>query len=246
MPTSTDSFSLFPRRPSLRRPDSLRRPMPSLAFAAVLVLLAACGGADAPPETTSGPATPDEAPVAPPVAAGAGEDLAPVTSRDAGASEDGATLGGTEIVAPGAVFTLPAHWTTEQPSSSMRLAQAAIPGDAGEATLTVFHFGPGGGGGVDANLQRWVGQMEIAPGTEPTRDLITYGNFTVHWIEVEGTIQPSTMGVGPTEPQPDSRLLGAVIEGPGGPWFFKATGPSATLAAERDAFHALLMSARAN
>jgi hypothetical protein len=53
------------------------------------------------------------------------------------------------------------------------------------------------------------------------------------------------MSGGPAEAQPNSRLLGAVVEGPGGPWFFKATGPSATLGAQRDAFLAMLESLRA-
>ncbi len=48
------------------------------------------------------------------------------------------------------------------------------------------------------------------------------------------------MGSGPTTPQPGFRLLGAVVEGEGGPWFFKLTGPEATLASEREAFFGLL------
>jgi len=53
------------------------------------------------------------------------------------------------------------------------------------------------------------------------------------------------MGTGPTTEKPGSRLLGAVVEGPGGPWFFKAAGPDATLSAEKDNFLKLLHSVRA-
>jgi hypothetical protein len=35
-----------------------------------------------------------------------------------------------------------------------------------------------------------------------------------------------------------------VIEGSGGPWFVKATGPDKTLAPQRDAFFSLLKSVR--
>jgi hypothetical protein len=52
------------------------------------------------------------------------------------------------------------------------------------------------------------------------------------------------MGGGPTEPTPGSRLLGAVVEGPGGPWFFKITGPAATVTAAAPAFDAMLRSVR--
>ena len=214
------------------------RPILTTALATGVLFMAACGGAESSGEAAAAAEAPTPAPAAS-TQPSDDVDLAPATSRD-----DGST--GVEIVAPGAVFTLPGHWNAEQPSSSMRLAQASIPGDAGDAALTVFHFGPGGGGGVDPNLQRWAGQMEAKPGSETVRDQLTYGAFTVTWIDIEGTLLPSTMGVGPTERQPDSRLLGAVVEGPQGPWFFKATGPAATLAAERDAFLALVMSARAN
>ena len=44
--------------------------------------------------------------------------------------------------------------------------------------------------------------------------------------------------------QPGSRLLGAVVEGEGGPWFFKATGPDATLAPQRLPFRGMLQRAR--
>ncbi len=128
----------------------------------------------------------------------------------------------------------------------MRLAQARIDGTAGPGQLTVFHFGPGGGGGPEANLQRWMDQMEIAAGTEPSRGDFAYGAYRVSWVDVAGTLKASTMGMGNAEAQTGSRLLGAVVEGPGGPWFFKVIGPDATLAAAREDFLALTRSAESN
>ena len=43
-----------------------------------------------------------------------------------------------------------------------------------------------------------------------------------------------------TTPRPDQRLLGAIIEAPGGAVFVKLTGPAATVAAAQDGFEALL------
>ncbi len=141
-------------------------------------------------------------------------------------------------------FDLPAGWQSE-PASGMRLAQAAIPGPGGAGQLAVFYFGPGSGGDVESNIQRWVGQMEPEQGAEPTRQSFeTENGFRITWVDVTGTLLPSTMGSGPTTPQPNSRLLGAVVEGPGGPWFFKATGPKDTMAAEREHFLAMLRSVR--
>ena len=196
--------------------------------------VAACSSEDAAPAPAPPTATSEQPPASP--APGA---LAPVTSRTPAASAGG----GAQIAAPGAIFTLPADWPSEPPSSSMRLAQARIPGAGGDGQLTVFYFGAGGGGGLESNLSRWIGQVEIEPGTEPRRESFDAGGFRITWIEVEGTLKPSTMGTGPREPQPGSRMLAAVVEGPEGPWFFKATGPSETLAAQRDAFLGMLASA---
>jgi hypothetical protein len=149
-----------------------------------------------------------------------------------------------ELVVPGARFDQPQGWLFRQPSSSMRLAEAEIPGAGGAALLTVFFFGAGGGGGIEANLERWAGQMEAEAGAGPTRGSFEVGGYTVSTIAVEGTLLPSRMGGGPSEPAPGSKLVGAVVEGPGGPWFFKLTGPAATVTAAEPAFDAMLRSAR--
>jgi hypothetical protein len=39
-------------------------------------------------------------------------------------------------------------------------------------------------------------------------------------------------------------LLGAIAEGPDARWYFRATGPRATLAAQRAAFEAMIQSIR--
>lgn len=141
-------------------------------------------------------------------------------------------------------YDLPAGWIREAPSSSMRLDQATIPGPAGNGQLTVFFFGAGGGGGVDANLDRWAAQVQHE--AAPLKGGFEIDGYRVTTIEVEGTILPSGMGTGPTEPQPGSVLYGAVVEGAGGPWFFKVTGPKATMEPQKDAFIGMLKSVRAN
>lgn len=155
-----------------------------------------------------------------------------------------ATVTSDELVLPGARFDRPSGWDFREPSSSMRLAEAEIPGDAGPATLTVFFFAAGGGGGTEDNLQRWAGQVAADAGTEPVRGFYEVGDFSVSTIAVEGTLLPSRMGGGSGEAVPGSKLVGAVVEGPGGPWFFKMTGPAATVTAAEPAFDAMLRSVR--
>lgn len=207
----------------------------------LLLTLAACGGGEEMPDpmNDTAAASPEAtAQATPPAQAPA--PIAPITSR--GGTPPSAAPQGSE----GAIdFALPAGWQSETPSNNMRMAQASIPGPGGPGQLAVFYFGPGGGGGVQDNIQRWIGQMEPEAGAEPAiQELQTENGFKVTWVEMVGTILPSTMGTGPDTPQPNSRLLGAVVEGPGGPWFFKATGPKDTLAAEREDFLAMLRNAR--
>lgn len=197
-----------------------------LGTAGMTGLTAACQKAPeeaAAPEATSAP----EAPIAPQSSRGPVAEAASTASGEAGIA-----------------FDLPAGWQKEPPSSSMRLAQAAIPGAAGAGQLVVFYFGPGGGGGVEDNLQRWIDQIAAEGRSEPQRGTLQANGLQVTWLDVSGTLMPSGMGTGPTEPVPGSRLLGAVVEGPGGPWFFKATGPAATLAEQREGFLQVLRSAR--
>ena len=138
-------------------------------------------------------------------------------------------------------FTLPAGWTSKTPSSSMRLAQATIDGPGGPAEFGLFFFGPGSGGGVEDNIARWTGQVS---GGTPKRGTLTANGLKISWVDVAGTMKATAMGMGPSTEQANFRLLGAVIEGPGGPWFFKATGPDSTLGPQRDAFLGMLKSVR--
>lgn len=143
-------------------------------------------------------------------------------------------------------YDLPEGWEEQSPSNPMRIAQARIPGEAGDGELALFHFGPGGGGGTEANIQRWLNQVEPEPGAAPERETFQTDGTTVHTVVAEGTVTPSPMSMrgGDQTPQPGQMLLGAVIEGPGGPWFFKATGPAETMEPHREAFFDMVRSAR--
>ncbi|MFN8643825.1 MAG: hypothetical protein U0802_20010 [Candidatus Binatia bacterium] len=156
----------------------------------------------------------------------------------------GNTAGGTPLEIRGLRVELPAGWKSVPPSSSMRAAQVMIEGPGGPAELAVFHFGAGQGGDVEANIQRWIAQITPQAGGAPQRELFESNGLRITWVDVEGTLQGNAMGMGPATPQPGSRLFGAVVEGDGGPWFFKATGSDATLAPQRLAFRGMLQRAQ--
>jgi len=132
----------------------------------------------------------------------------------------------------------------------MRAAQYLIPGPAGDVTLAVFYFGVGQGGSIDDNLQRWWGQFE-QPDGRPSAAVAQRTERTVGTLPVTVTTLVGRsrggggmMGAAAEPPRDDQMLLGAIVTTPRGPWFFKMTGPRATVEAARPAFNALLDSAR--
>ncbi len=135
----------------------------------------------------------------------------------------------------------PDTWQTETPTSPLRDAQMSLPGSGGPAELAIIFFGAGAGGDSEANIARWIRQMDPQTG-QPVLEQFTVGSFSVKFIDVSGTLKPSSMTVEPKTPRPHSRLFGAIVEGSSGRWFFKATGPADTMQEQRDAFLTFLKS----
>ena len=149
--------------------------------------------------------------------------------------------GGSPTSAAGLTWTLPVGWSIEAPRS-MRIATYSVPavsGDAEGVECAVYYFGVGQGGGVDANLQRWIGQFQ--PATRSKRSAKQVNGVRVSLADVSGTY--TAHGGSMTQPQgvkPGWRLLGAIAEGPQGAAFFKLAGPAKTVAAASEGFEALV------
>src|SRR5512140_3343256 len=124
--------------------------------------------------------------------------------------------------AGGISWTAPATWKADAPRP-MRAATYVVPaakGDAEGGECGVFYFGQGQGGSVEQNIQRWVGQFEGAKPPTPKKEKL--GGFDVTTVEVEGTYASSMGGpMAPKTPKPGFKLLGAIVEAPGGNVFFK-------------------------
>jgi|WetSurMetagenome_2_1015567.scaffolds.fasta_scaffold85930_3 hypothetical protein len=140
--------------------------------------------------------------------------------------------------------TIPSGWNSQPPSSSLRKAQFTLPGPAGNAEIAVFNF-PGQGGSVDANIERWIGQFSQPDGSSSKskakiREKQVSG-FKITVLDVSGIYQGGMMpGMGESRPQPNTRMLAAVVETPDGPWFFKLTGPSRTVAQWQNSLEQML------
>ena len=141
-------------------------------------------------------------------------------------------------------WTVPEGWVAETPSSAMRRAQYKVPGTGGDGQCVVYYFGPGQGGDAMLNAQRWAGQFVQPDGRPSTEVLKTeqleVGGIPVLTVEVTGTYSGGmAMMSRPPQSLPDHMLLGVIAEGPDANWFFKLTGPEATLREQKPAFEAL-------
>jgi len=148
-------------------------------------------------------------------------------------------------------FTAPAGWQTRPAASSMRVAEFVIPrtqGDTEDGELIVYYFGAGAGS-IDANIDRWMGQIQQPDGS-PTKDKARRSTRTVNGlhatlVEAEGTYV-AEMRPGSTDRynKPGFRLRAAVVETPRGPYYIKMTGPAKTMAAADAAYTAFVGSLR--
>src|SRR6185436_18654538 len=134
-------------------------------------------------------------------------------------------------------FGRPATWDWVEATSPMRKAQLKVPGkDAKNADVIFFYFGEGSGGGTKPNVDRWLGQFEEG------RDKINAkveeqksNNRTITYVQAEGTYKSGMPG-GPTTPQPNTMLLGAILESGQGNVFIRMTGPADLVKSARDDF----------
>jgi hypothetical protein len=144
----------------------------------------------------------------------------------------------------------PPEWKRSERVSPMRKATYVIPHAASEkedGELGVFYFGPGQGGGIDANMDRWVKQFPDAKLDEVKRADRTVNGLVAHTVEIDSaSFNANMMGRGEAKLKPDYALLGAIVEAPSGAYFFKLTGPKATVAAAKPAFEKLLDSVRSS
>jgi len=129
----------------------------------------------------------------------------------------------------------------------MRAATYRIPPAAGDkdgAECGVYFFGAGQGGSVEANVERWRDQFKGADGKTATAKVAKriVNGLTLTTIESAGTYSGMGGPMAPGAPVAGYRLLGAIVEGPGGNLFIKFTGPAKTIAANQQKFQQMIAS----
>lgn len=140
-----------------------------------------------------------------------------------------------------ATFEVPADWQTQRPNSSFRKLQWGIPTAEGDETAPVFYVSVAGGG-VEANVKRWIDEYEDQVG-DAKKETIEANGIKFHAVDVAGTFKG---GPGGGAKRKDYRTLGAVVEFPGADtlYFFKMLGPKKSVSAQREAFIKMLKSGK--
>jgi len=134
--------------------------------------------------------------------------------------------------APQLKWTTPEGWA-EVPPSSMRYASfSALAGDSGKVDISIVTFSGDGGSDAD-NINRWRGQMGLAPVdanavTSQIAPLKT-GDMTFSTTDIAGD---------------KTRTIAAWTRRDGRVWFFKATGPTAAVEKEKPNFVKFIESVR--
>jgi hypothetical protein len=144
---------------------------------------------------------------------------------------------------------LPAGWTEKPITSSMRAADLVLPAAApgAEAELIVYYFGESGAGSVQANLDRWLDQIQ-QPNGKPSKEVakIEKAKFAGQEgtiVSVSGRYVATMMpGGGEAVDKADQTLVAAIVESPKGPYYFKLVGAKKTVDANAAKLRAMLAS----
>jgi hypothetical protein len=134
--------------------------------------------------------------------------------------------------APPIKWTTPESWK-EVPPTSMRYASFSAPADeGGKIDVSIVTF-PGDGGSDADNINRWRGQMGLAP---VDANAVT---SQVAPLKTEDTTFSTTDIAGNK-----TRTIAAWTRRDGRVWFFKATGPTAAIEKEKPNFVKFIESVR--
>ena len=154
----------------------------------------------------------------------------------------------TELKVGSFTFKVAAPWVPKAEPRMMSAGGFTLAGKEGAAPVEAdfYHFGAGGGGGVEPNIKRWQTQFTAgADGAPPSmeREELTFGDSKALIVTLKGTFL-SGPAMSPNKiPMPGYAMLGAILESKEGDVFVKITGPEATTLATKDEVKAMVKAA---
>lgn len=138
-------------------------------------------------------------------------------------------------------FKVPAGWEQVPLSPGQQgfvTASFKIPQAGNDIKLTLSSVG----GGIDANLKRWVGQFQLPPGEKPQQKSIRVDNTDAIWLDLRGTFDS-----GPAlnaKAESGMRMIGVAIPRNPRDFYLKLTGPREQLLNAEKEFQDFVNSAR--
>mgnify|MGYP002635944248 FL=1 len=135
----------------------------------------------------------------------------------------------------GVSFQIPDDWTEAE--AKMVDSKYIISTDDGDIEVTLTSMG----GGIDANLSRWVQQMKQGPGDSPEESVITLDGVEAKMIDVRGVFNSR---VGAQQIAKNSRLIGVALPIRPMDFFVKLNGPRDAVAGYYEDFRAFLKTAQ--
>lgn len=147
----------------------------------------------------------------------------------------------TSLEAAGLVFKYPSAWTKSATTSMMRVATLEAKVEGAEKPLEVAFFSFGAAGGIQANVERWLGQFAPEPKIESKVEEIDAGGVKVTLVSATGTYNDGPP-MGAKTPKSGYSLLGAIIPAGDNNVFIKVTGPKEQVATLAEVFKQLAVS----
>ncbi len=143
--------------------------------------------------------------------------------------------------ASGFHWQTPAGWHELAPSSGRLASFDAHGSDGGHADISLYKL-LGDGGGIEQNINRWRGQLQLPP-LEPDALQATLLELQVAGRSAVGVeLHGSYAGMGGGAPQAGFTMLGVIALSDSDALFAKMVGPAATVAEHKQAFFQLVES----
>jgi len=135
-------------------------------------------------------------------------------------------------------FSVPTNWTETTPGPMLFKSYTASSADGKMAKATVSFF-PGDVGGEFANINRWRGQMGLAPISESQLGSVTQSIDTsggkVTLVDFTGTDGKTGL---------PGRLVAVMLRHGDNTWFYKLTGDGAAVESQKETFLKFVQSVR--
>jgi hypothetical protein len=157
---------------------------------------------------------------------------------DSGAMPPAMAAPSSEPASPKPDWQVPPGWQ-ETSGGQFLLAKFVISGDANSQAAVNVSRSAGMGGGVLANVNRWRGQLGLAPWTETDLDQQCQ---TLDIAGTRATVVDMT-GADPRTSQP-ARLVAAIIPQADQTWFYKLMGNTDIVAKQKETFIKFVQSAK--